>query len=237
MPPVVKNLLLINVLFFIATWASMANVDLRFVLGLYNFSSAQFEPYQLVTHMFMHGNFAHILFNMFALIMFGSVLERIWGPKRFFIYYLITGFGAVILHSLASYLELNQLRRGIDVEVYNTIREIGFEETILQGKNFADPLLSKINTLLNAPMMGASGAIFGLLVGFGMLFPNTELMLIFLPIPIKAKYFIPILIVIEFFLGLGDYEWDNVAHFAHLGGALFGFILVKIWQNNRSNFY
>lgn len=237
MPPVVKNLLLINIMFFLATLVSMTNIDLRYILGLYNFSSLQFEPFQLVTHMFMHGNFAHIFFNMFALVMFGSVLERVWGPKRFFIYYLITGFGAVILHSLVSYIELHQIRSEINSQIYLFIKERGFEDTILQGKNFADPLMAKVNGLLNVPMMGASGAIFGLLVGFGMLFPNTELMLIFFPVPIKAKYFIPVLIVIEFFLGLGDYEWDNVAHFAHLGGALFGFILIKIWQKNSNNFY
>ncbi len=212
---VVKNLLIINGIVFFAT---LLNPDWIQRLGLYYFSSEKFKPYQIVTHLFTHGGMAHIFFNMFALWMFGSVLERIWGPKRFLIFYLITGLGAAFLH-----------------ELVNTI--IVFKETggIMLLKN--QVVTEQLASIYYVPVVGASGAIYGLLAAFGVLFPNTKLMLIFPPIPLKAKYFIPILIVLEFFLGTQNFRWDNIAHFAHLGGALFGFILVKIWNKDRNSFY
>jgi membrane associated rhomboid family serine protease len=235
-PPVVKNLLLINLMMFVALLIFQARgTDLNEELGLYNVASSEFRPFQIITHMFMHGNFVHIFFNMFALISFGAILERLWGPKRFLLFYLITGIGAVVLYSITNYVEYSQLVASMNPEEVDFVKENGLE-LINSGRNwFGD--MGKLNANLFTPMVGASGAIYGLLVAFGMLFPNTEMMLIFLPVPIKAKYFIPILIALALFGGFSDSEGDNVAHFAHLGGALFGFILVKFWNKNRNNFY
>jgi membrane associated rhomboid family serine protease len=226
-PEITKNLLIINGLVFFAT---ILFDDLRTKLGLFYFRSEYFQPYQLVTHMFTHGSFFHILFNMFALFTFGSILERMWGPKRFFIFYFATGFGALALHTLVNHIEAQSLVRHISSSEVAYIKESG-RQLLYSGRN------GKLNQIYNIPTVGASGAIYGLLIAFAMLFPNTTLMLIFPPIPIKAKYLIPLLIVVELFLVKADFGWDNIAHFAHLGGALFGFIIVKFWMKDRRNFY
>jgi len=182
----------------------------------------------------MHGGFAHIFFNMFALVMFGGVIERILGPKKFLNYYLICGLGALVL------------QYGIQaIEVYNIAGTVRASQFL--NFNFTTGMVStnlpisqdQLGTLLSiygTPLVGASGAIYGLLLAYGYLFPNAEIMLIFLPIPIKAKYFIPILIVIEIFLGFSN-SGGSIAHLAHVGGALFGFILLKIWGIRRTNYY
>lgn len=235
-PPVVKNLIIINVLMLLATYfMSLRGVDWSNTLGLHFFTSENFRPYQIVTHMFMHGGFVHLLFNMFALWMFGRVLETVWGPKRFFIYYFVTGLGAAALHLFVMYLEYKSLIGKMSPEMVDLVlREgAGYWE---QGKNFTDPLMGKLNALINTPTVGASGAVFGVLLGFGMLFPNTELMLIFPPIPIKAKYFVIGYGALELFQGLTQSASD-IAHFAHLGGMIFGFLLIKYWNKNSRNFY
>lgn len=214
-PEVVKNLLIINGLVFILTFLYP---EWTYKLGLYYFSSEKFQPYQIITHMFTHGGMFHILFNMFALWMFGSTLERVWGPKRFLTFYLITGMGAMLLHEGVNALQ-----------VYNETGSI-----ILHAE---DVTSRKLQIIYNVPIVGASGAIYGLLVAFGVLFPNTQLMLLFPPIPIKAKFFIPILICIELFMGANQFSFSNIAHFAHLGGALFGFILVKYWNSKSDKFF
>jgi membrane associated rhomboid family serine protease len=165
--------------------------------------------------MFMHGSLTHILFNMFALWTFGTPLENFWGPKRFLTYYMLTGLGAAALHLGVGAWEVTQLQHAI-------------------AAGQADPRM--LDMILSIPTVGASGAIFGLLLAFGMLFPNTELMLIIFPIPIKAKYFVIGYGAIELFTGITGTN-DGVAHFAHLGGMLFGFILIKIWQKDRTRFY
>lgn len=215
MPEVVKNLLIINGLVFLLTFLYP---EWTHRLGLYYFSSEKFQPYQIITHMFTHGGTFHLLFNMFALWMFGSALERIWGPKRFLAFYLITGLGAMFLHQAVNALQVYQETGSIVLEKYDLISR-------------------KLQMIYHIPMVGASGAIYGLLVGFGVLFPNTQLMLLFPPIPIKAKYFIPILIAVEFFMGARMGQMSNIAHFAHLGGALFGFLLVKYWNVRSDRFY
>lgn len=220
LPPVIKNLIIINGLMFLAeqiwqTWM----VD---TLSLYYFDSPYFKPVQLVTHMFMHANIAHIFFNMFALWMFGSVLENVWGPKRFLTFYFVTAFGALFLHQA--------------VEAYQLYHATGSIFLPASPENFSPGQLETIYSIANSPVLGASGAIFGVLAAFGMLFPNTMLYIYFL-FPIKAKYFILFYIGIELFLGFQNSSGDNVAHFAHLGGALFGFILVKYWQRNNRRFY
>ena len=237
LPPVVKNLLIINALgFLLNVVLEGQEIRVNSLLGLYPFESEGFKPYQLITHMFMHGGLTHIFFNMFALVMFGQVLERVWGAKRFFIFYFSCGFGAALLQLLTKSYEISQLSSLVSFEQWQLIQEKGWN-AIQSGQNFVDPSLGKLNLELNISMVGASGAIFGLLMAFAMLFPNTELMLIFPPIPVKAKYFVPILMVIELFLGVRQFEIDNIAHFAHIGGALVGFILLKVWKTNRNNFY
>jgi len=227
-PPAVKVLLAINIGMFL--FASL-KPELTEALGLYFFKSELFRPYQIVTHMFMHGGFMHILFNMYALWLFGQVIERVWGTKKFFIYYFVTGFGAVVLHSFVEYIRFKGFIDGIPTEYVNLALsgKSSFNAPIIYHQN-----LSEIMKLALVPTVGASGAIFGLLLAFGMLFPNTELYLMFIPIPVKAKFFVIGYGVLELGLGLNNATSDNVAHFAHLGGMLFGFILIKIWQKKKN---
>lgn len=238
LPPVVKNLLIINVLMWLATIVlKMQGVNLTHILGLHNFQSVGFRPYQLVTHMFMHDDSSplHLIFNMFALWMFGRVLESVWGPKRFFIYYFITGLGAALLHNIVNFIEFRHFAAAMQPETVQAIVNDGFD-LIKQNMNYTDPQAAKLNFILNGPTVGASGAVFGLLLGFGMLFPNTQLMLLFPPIPIRAKYFVIGYGAIELFSGIAN-TGDNIAHFAHLGGMLFGFIMIKYWNRNTTHFY
>lgn len=249
-PDVVKNLLIINVLLFVATLIfSDSDQPLDRILGMYYFGSDAFEPYQIVTHMFMHGSLMHLFFNMFGLVMFGSILERNWGPKRFLMFYFITGLGAAALHTTVNYFQvtdaLNSIAFPIDVAGHGMVdskkalieyMNTGGRDLLLSQRNFVGTL-GDINLIYNIQVVGASGAIFGLLMAFAMLHPNTELMLMFIPFPIKAKYFVPIYMLIELYLGVNNFEWDNIAHFAHLGGAFFGLIMVLIWRKDRRNFY
>lgn len=235
-PPAVKAILLINIVMFLLTQLVLRtnNIDLNKVLGLYFFKSDLFKPYQAVTHMFMHGGLMHILFNMYALWLFGQVIERVWGTKRFFIYYFVTGFGAVVLHSFVEYLRYISITSGMSPDAVHMVLTQG-AEVLASSKNYVDTDLGQLNLLYHIPTIGASGAIFGLLLAFGMLFPNTELYLMFIPIPIKAKYFVIGYGVLELVMGLNNATSDNVAHFAHLGGMLFGFILIKIWQKKKNS--
>jgi membrane associated rhomboid family serine protease len=235
MQPVVKNLLIINVLMLIAQYA-VPWVDSN--LALYPFQSEAFQPWQLVTHFFMHSTHSimHIVFNMFALVMFGSHLERIWGPQRFLLYYFVSALGAALLHGLVSYLRIEQVMAGMSPAEVNEVLANG-RDAILKGYNYNNLGMAQLNGMLNTPMVGASGAVFGILAGFAYLFPNTELMLMFPPIPIKAKWFVLGYAALELYLGFANNPYDNVAHFAHLGGALFGFGLVYYWQRNKNRFY
>ncbi len=228
-PPVVKNLLIINVIFFIATHLFGANGTYPLVqyLAVYYFDSPDFKIWQVVTYMFMHSpsSLMHILFNMFALYSFGPVLEYTFGSKRFLNYYLLTGLGALVLQMLVQAIEVYGITGSItNPDLAGTLQSL--KDTDLQAAQ-------NLYSIYNTPMLGASGAIFGVLIAFGLLFPNAELMLIFPPIPIKAKYLIPGYIVLELFLGVKQFSGDSVAHFAHLGGALFGFLLIKFWGIRR----
>jgi membrane associated rhomboid family serine protease len=239
MPTVVKNLLIINGLFFLATFALKGQgIELTRLFGAYYFDSPNFEPWQLITHMFMHGSFMHIFFNMFALWMFGSTIERVWGPKRFLIYYLITGFGAFILHYAVVAFQVHNILSEIGPGAIDAVELVKTKgaQYLANGQNFSNPLMAKLNLLYNIPVVGASGAVFGILLAYGMMFPNQRLMLLFPPIPIKAKYFVMIYGAIELFSGIANRPGDNIAHFAHLGGMLFGFFLIKYWQSNQNNY-
>ncbi len=235
LPPVVKNLLLINLAMFLLLVLADAiyQVDLNWILGLHYPGSEAFRPYQLITHMFMHGGLGHIFFNMFALYMFGNVLEQVWGGKRFLTYYLVTGFGAALLHMLVAHIQIQSLLNDMPASTLETVKTDGMEALKI-GKNYIDAKMGTLNAAFNAPTVGASGAVFGLLLAFGWLFPNAQLMLIFPPIPIRAKYFVIGYGAIELFLGFSQ-PGSNVAHFAHIGGMLFGIIFILLWKRNQFN--
>jgi len=237
MPPVVKNLLLINVVLMVANFVfSSQQLNLNSILGAYYWGSENFEPYQIITHMFMHDNrgLMHILFNMFALVMFGSQIERVWGPKRFLLYYLICGLGSYILHNVVTMVEIQpylEMLSNDQLAIYTKTGEV--------YTNWPEATLKILYGTENTPLVGASGAIFGLLAAFAWLFPNTELMLLFPPIPIKAKWFVLMYGGLEIYLGYQAFgsQGDSIAHFAHIGGALIGLIILLIWQKNKSKFY
>lgn len=225
MPNVVKNLLIINLLFFLATVVlERQGIFLIAELGLFYPDSPAFKPYQLATHFFMHGGLAHIFFNMFALVMLGSHLERIWGSKKFLLFYFVTALGAAFLHMLVQ-----------GVEMYNLTGDFFpyHNETILRSAEAGE----LVGRNLMTPTVGASGAIYGLLMAFALLFPNTEFMLLFPPIPIKAKWMALLLGLYALYSGYQNAHGDSVAHFAHLGGMLFGFIMIKFWQRDKTDFY
>ncbi len=241
MTQVVKIFLIINggMLLLGFLLKNFAHIDFARVVGMYYFKSELFKPYQIITHMFMHGGFMHLLFNMYALWMFGQILEKVWGPKRFFIYYIITGLGAAILHTLVQYIHIQIATSNISPELLDIVLSEG-PEAIKNGKNFINPEMANLNELLHFSnygiTVGASGAVFGILLAFGMLFPNAELMLFFIPVPIKAKYFVIGYGVLELVNGVANVPGDNIAHFAHLGGMLFGFIMIKLWKKDTPRY-
>lgn len=214
LPTVVKNLLIINVLMFLATFTlERFNIDLTNILGLHFFKASDFRIYQIITYMFMHANFGHLFFNMFALWMFGNTLENIWGSKRFLLFYMVCGIGAGLCQELVQYIEY-----ATSLANYATVNTGG---KIIPMSAY----LNMMNTV------GASGAIYGLLLAFGMMFPDSRIYLYFL-FPIKAKWFVIGYAVLELLLGIGGA--DNVAHFAHLGGMLFGLLLILYWRKHPS---
>lgn len=233
-PDVTKNLLILNVLFFLATVVlESQGIYLGFKLGVYYPSSPLFEPYQVITHMFMHGDFFHLLFNMMVLVFIGSKLEEIWGKKRYFIFYFVTGIGSTLLNWTVQGFELYQLTGELfpfaDYSDLTIIRE---------GISWRGSLESnEILKIYFTSGVGASGALYGLMAGFALLFPNTEIRLLIPPIPVKAKWLMLFLVVSALYMGYQRNPNDNVGHFAHLGGALFGFIMIQIWKRDRSNFY
>lgn len=230
LPLVVKNLLIINGLFFLGTVAlgSAANIDLVKYLGLHYPGSHNFGVWQFVTYMFMHGTIWHIAFNMFALWMFGNVLENVWGPKRFLNYYLVTGIGAAVTHLIVTYIRISAILPEMVPGSIELVYNEGYS-VLQRGMNYQDPLMAKLNVLLNTPTVGASGAVFGILLAFGMMFPNSLIYLYF-AIPIKAKYFVMIYGALELYSGIANSAGDNVAHFAHLGGMIFGYFMIVYWK-------
>lgn len=221
----VKNLLIINVIFFLATWVfrSMGE-DLRIPLSAFYFDSPNFRVWQPLTYLFMHADLTHLFVNMFGLVMFGSIIEQNLGFKRFVEYYFITGFGALVLHMLIQGIELYSA-----VGAFTTS---GIDPSIIPDAG----AVAKVHSIFSIPILGASGAIFGILLAFGYLFPNVEMMVMFIPMPVKAKYVVAGYMAIEIYSGIGRFAGDSVAHFAHIGGAIFGFILLKIWgyRSNKS---
>ena len=237
MPPIVKNLIFLNIIMLLAYYAggSVFDIDLNRTLGLYFPASEQFKPVQIVAHMFMHADGWHLFFNMFALYMFGPVLEQVWGPKRFLIYYFVTGLGAAVIHESVIAFQYFHLANMISPE---NLQAVLSEGTALfnKGLGFGNHTMDSLEILLNIPTVGASGAIFGILLAFGVLFPNTQLMLLFPPIPIKAKYFVMIYGGIELYLAIKQ-PGSNIAHAAHVGGMIFGYILIRYWKKTTNTFY
>lgn len=234
-PPVVKNLLIINTLFWLATitLSQINGTDLVELLGLHYWKSDDFNLIQLVSCMFMHADFSHLFFNMFAVFMFGAVLENTWGSKRFLIYYMVTGVGASLIQLLVIFIRIRYLSAELPPEAVEMIYK-GGKAVLLQGKNYIDENMASINLLVNIPMIGASGAVFGILLAFGMLFPNSLIYVMF-AIPIKAKYLVMGYGLLELYLGVMNQAGDNVAHFAHLGGMLFGYLFIKKWGRWKFN--
>lgn len=264
-PPVVKNLMILNGLAWLATllFSSRGWGDITGTLGLFYPGSEYFKPLQFSTYMFMHGSWTHLFYNMLALWMFGSLLENYWGPKRFLFFYLTTAIGAALMHIGVTAWEVHSLQ--VEVAKYKLNPDVTQLSLLLQKDHslylkpeiqrfldlfMADPtnnqILQESKELadllpirkMNVPVVGASGAIFGILMAGFLLYPNTEMMILFFPFPIKVKYLVSVLAFMELYEIVGNKPFDNVAHYAHLGGMVFGFFLVKYWnKTDRSRFY
>ncbi|MDC1109249.1 rhomboid family intramembrane serine protease [Flavobacteriaceae bacterium] len=237
----VKHLLIINVIMFGAT--ILINPEMMYSnYGLFFPENNTFRIWQLFTHMFMHGGLSHILFNMFALYMFGTAVEQIYGTNKFLLLYFSSGLGAALIALLFSYYNFYSI---LDVLVSSDINKSEILDTLNQGKYntgwlsvINDVDLNTFTSAFNTSMVGASGAIFGILVAFGYLFPETKLMLLFVPFPVKAKYFIPGIILLDLFsatTGVSIFSPSNTAYIAHLGGALTGFLVIYYWKKNQFN--
>jgi membrane associated rhomboid family serine protease len=257
--PVVRTLLLVNV----GVFAVQALLGYDFInwFGLRYIHAESFQPYQFVTHLFVHSGLGHLFSNMFALLIFGPMLEMDWGGRRFLFFYFFTGLGAAVLFSAINYYEIGQIQAATNAYLQDPepSRFISYVNRFASGfaqQNTAylrefqqDPTnatyLRETTEIVrefysrqaNIPMVGASGAVFGILMAFGLLHPNTELFLLFFPFPVKAKYFVALYGLYELYAGIHNAEGDNVAHFAHIGGMLFALILVRIWRRQRTNFY
>mgnify|MGYP001400260927 CR=1 FL=1 len=237
---VTRNILIINAIVWFATFLLKGIVDINHYLGLYYFTSEYFYPHQIITSMFAHADFSHMFFNMFAVFMFGRTLEAVWGPKRFLTYYMLTGIGAALIQLLVAFIRIQNLEAALDPEILNQVITNG-AQVIKDNMSFTNPDADTLNILRNIwCMVGASGAVFGVLVAFGMLFPNVELIMIPIPIPVKAKWFVMGYGALELYLGFANNPNDNVAHFAHLGGLLTGVLIILYWRSKarrNGNFF
>lgn len=240
MTETVKQLIIINVIFFVGAQFVPAAQD---YLALYYFENTSFKVWQPITHMFMHGGLMHILFNMFALYSFGSALEHFWGGKKFLFFYISCGLGSALLHTAVNYFSFHDglnflMESGFQKEEIIKILAEGKFDTRWQETMGVTDFTSFLQSYL-VPVVGASGAIYGLLVAFAFMFPNAELALMFIPVPIKAKYFVPGLLLVDLFLGVSGKSIfggsSGIAHFAHIGGALVGFIMMSYWKKNQFN--
>lgn len=233
---VVKNLLILNVIVFagVSLTGQLSGVDISQYFTLYSPLSESFKPIQLVTHMFMHGGLSHLLFNMLGLFFLGPYVEKRMGSQRFLIFYLACGIGALLAHIGVDYLQyyqMSDLTSGLSLEQLRDFMATGSYQNTGLDRNEAEVIYRGLNGVFNVPVVGASGAIYGVFLAFAMFFPNMKLMLLFPPIPIKAKFLVAGIVAIDLFSGISGQQ-TGIAHFAHLGGALMGFILVSIWYGN-----
>ena len=224
----IKHIIIINVILFVAP--QLLNLDLTNMLALHFPDNEHFGFWQYVTSMFMHGSIGHILFNMYGLWAFGTPLEQMWGKKKFIFFYFSAGIGAGIIYTLVNYYQFNT--------AFEKLIELGSSKAeIMELMNptliYQNEYLQTVNSLYNTSALGASGAVYGILVAFGLYFKNAKLALIFFPVPIAAKYFIPLMIFGDLFFGMTKYSVGNIAHFAHVGGAVVGFVIAWYWKKNQ----
>lgn len=230
----IKHLIIINVIMYFAP--QFLNLDLTNIFALHYPQNEHFGVWQYVTHAFMHGGTMHLLFNMYALWAFGTPLEQMWGRNKFLFFYFSSGIGAGLIYTLVNYYQFNGIYEqlvtlGISPsEIQNILTTGQYNENIITLSNNT---MSEFYSLFHTPAVGASGAVYGILVAFGLMFPNAKLALIFFPVPIAAKYFIPIMIASDLFFGVTKYSIGNIAHFAHIGGAIIGFLIAWYWKKNQ----
>ena len=237
-PPITRNIIIINIVVFILTYVLQTDLMYRYLAAFYPFSPF-FHSWQIITHMFMHGSFLHILFNLMTLYSFGPVLEQVLGDKKYVILYFVSGLGAFFLFNLWNFVEVEQIKSslqnlGFDLAGYMNGENISFKgnsEAVLEQQG----LVSKLQSIISVPMVGASGAIFGVIAAFATLYPDAKIMLMFIPVPVKVKYLMPVVIIVSIYLGVTG-NAGGIAHLAHVGGALVGFILAKIWKKHLYRF-
>ncbi len=234
-PPITRNLIIINVVVFALTYLLNSEMMYRYLAAFYPFSPF-FHSWQIITHMFMHGSFMHILFNMFTLYSFGLVLERILGDRKYLVLYFVSGLGAFFLFNLWNFIEVEQIKTslqsfGFDLNGYMSGESVAFKgsaQAVLEQRK----LVSDLQSIITVPMVGASGAIFGVIAAFAVLFPDAEIMIMFIPIPVKVKYVLPVVVIGSVILGVTG-NVGGIAHLAHVGGALAGILLAWYWKKNR----
>jgi membrane associated rhomboid family serine protease len=231
LPVVTKNIIIINVILFLLTQilASTTGISLTDYFGLHYYLAPAFKPHQFITYIFMHGSLSHLLFNMIGVYVFGQVLEQVWGPKRYLIFYILTGLGAALAQYIIMHFEISSLLTSVNSQIENSFNTE--ERTYFMNQKF-----EFIESLNYHVIVGASGSLFGLLGAFGLLFPNRQLYLYFL-FPVKAKWLVIAYGAFEIFSGLRNNPGDNVAHFAHIGGLVVGLIIVLIWRKDKQHFY
>lgn len=237
-PPITRNIIIINIVVFILTYVLQTDLMYRYLAAFYPFSPF-FHSWQIITHMFMHGSFLHILFNLMTLYSFGPVLEQVLGDKKYVILYFVSGLGAFFLFNLWNFVEVEQIKSslqslGFDLNGYlngETVSFNGNSQAILEQQG----LVNKLQSIISVPMVGASGAIFGVIAAFATLYPDAKIMLMFIPVPVKVKYLMPVVIIVSIYLGVTG-NAGGIAHLAHVGGALVGFILAKIWKKHLYRF-
>ena len=237
-PPITRNIIIINIVVFILTYVLQTDLMYRYLAAFYPFSPF-FHSWQIITHMFMHGSFLHILFNLMTLYSFGPVLEQVLGDKKYVLLYFVSGLGAFFLFNLWNFVEVEQIKSslqnlGFDLAGYMNGENVSFKgnsEAVLEQQG----LVSKLQSIISVPMVGASGAIFGVIAAFATLYPDAKIMLMFIPVPVKVKYLMPVVIIVSIYLGVTG-NAGGIAHLAHVGGALVGFILAKIWKKHLYRF-
>ncbi|MBV2166854.1 MAG: rhomboid family intramembrane serine protease [Kaistella sp.] len=237
-PPITRNIIIINIVVFILTYVLQTDLMYRYLAAFYPFSPF-FHSWQIITHMFMHGSFLHILFNLMTLYSFGPVLEQVLGDKKYVILYFVSGLGAFFLFNLWNFVEVEQIKSslqnlGFDLAGYMNGESVSFKgnsEAVLEQQG----LVNKLQSIISVPMVGASGAIFGVIAAFATLYPDAKIMLMFIPVPVKVKYLMPVVIIVSIYLGVTG-NAGGIAHLAHVGGALVGFILAKIWKKHLYRF-
>ena len=237
-PPITRNIIIINIVVFILTYVLQTDLMYRYLAAFYPFSPF-FHSWQIITHMFMHGSFLHILFNLMTLYSFGPVLEQVLGDKKYVLLYFVSGLGAFFLFNLWNLVEVEQIKSslqslGFDLAGYMDGESVSFKgnsAAILEQQN----LVNQLQSIISVPMVGASGAIFGVIAAFATLYPDAKIMLMFIPVPVKVKYLMPVVIIVSIYLGISG-NAGGIAHLAHVGGALVGFILAKIWKKHLYRF-